>query len=1020
MKNVTKFLSYLLSIVMIVCVIPHSVLVQIGEALSQTDTLNANDTTSSQTAQEAENSLYVIGEVEENRTATSKTFRMSDGSYVVADYGKHVHYMSEADKWEDYDNTLSFSSAVTADAEDFSGYDTKSSDVGIKLANNSNSSNLVKITKDNYKISINLSGANKAKSLKVYETAEKPFGDDVETVSTLNKFSSCAVYENILPSTDLEYIISGSTLKENIIIKEKNGVYQYTFELKLKGLVPVLSEDGSVAINDEKSGKTVFVIPKGFMYDAEGNVSQNVTYTVESQNGNKYNLVVTPDRDWIESDDRTFPVTIDPTVEAVKTTLATYDTYINQSAPNLNEYLRAEILAGYCGTDTSKECHALLRPASLPVLPDSAVVTEAKMCVSHMLLGTEYTRVTIGAVRIESDWASETATWNNRPTYDPDGEIYDYFTVDASSEGSFFLFDVTRAVQGWYSGAYENYGIALVPIEGNGVGRIYFGSSDYLEYSRPRLYVSYFDTKGIEGIWTYSSHNVGNAGAGFVNGYNGNLVYVHDDMATEGSVLPVVVSHVYNNYLSGREFTSGDDVNAPFTADFSNMLVGKGFKLSVQETVAETTVGDEDYIVYNDADGTELYFYEITEDEKTKFISELGYPLTITEKQYGGWILADEYGNEKEFDSAGRLVKLTDVNGNSKTFYYEANQLETIKYSYKVENGQSTPVEQLTFTYNSNNALKKITNAYDPSDYVEFYYSTTYNGAYSTGSSGFLRKISYSKGGYSLYNYNSAGKLLSTSDGDTGYKVSYGYANGKVMSVTESANSVSGQTVIYSYGDNLFTVRASGKDDSIYSSDDILTTYLFDNYGRAFCAYSSNTNNTEIYGTSYIEYNDFEKGAKTNNKVKTDSVKGLTRENLLNNGSAEQTASWSFSKNGNGSGSYTQEEAYYGARSLKLTATSTTDAAMYRNAVNITSTGKYTLSAYVKTESLQGSGGFELILGSTKSDACRDRKRLAENKRNCGYNLNGHSLCLLEAFGRVGYGLCRLCSGRKGRNAFRL
>lgn len=37
----------------------------------------------------------------------------------------------------------------------------------------------------------------------------------------LTKFSSGAIYRDILPSVDLEYIISGNSVKENIIVKEK-------------------------------------------------------------------------------------------------------------------------------------------------------------------------------------------------------------------------------------------------------------------------------------------------------------------------------------------------------------------------------------------------------------------------------------------------------------------------------------------------------------------------------------------------------------------------------------------------------------------------------------------------------------------------------------------------------------------------------------------------------------------------------------------------------------------------------
>ena len=38
------------------------------------------------------------------------------------------------------------------------------------------------------------------------------------------------------------------------------------------------------------------------------------------------------------------------------------------------------------------------------------------------------------------------------------------------------------------------------------------------------------------------------------------------------------------------------------------MLVGRGFKLSVQETITEVIIDTRIYYIYNDQDGTELYF----------------------------------------------------------------------------------------------------------------------------------------------------------------------------------------------------------------------------------------------------------------------------------------------------------------------------------------------------------------------------------------------------------------------------
>ena len=47
------------------------------------------------------------------------------------------------------------------------------------------------------------------------------------------------------------------------------------------------------------------------MYDDEGNVSDAVEYTLADLGGGTYRMTVTADAEWINAEDRAFPVTID-------------------------------------------------------------------------------------------------------------------------------------------------------------------------------------------------------------------------------------------------------------------------------------------------------------------------------------------------------------------------------------------------------------------------------------------------------------------------------------------------------------------------------------------------------------------------------------------------------------------------------------------------------------------------------------------------------------------------------------
>ena len=179
MKKFFRVLSAFLSIILVICALPQSVLAQIGDLLDDQDS-EATETVSPD--------VYVLGEVIDNRTETSKTFRMSDGSFIAADYGQVIHYAGEDGAWTDYDNTLAFSEASSSDSEDMTGYGNNGSNLRIKLANNSNSNNLVKLTMGDYKISLHLVGANKSKALEVYPAMEDLEGNDIDSVATLHNY----------------------------------------------------------------------------------------------------------------------------------------------------------------------------------------------------------------------------------------------------------------------------------------------------------------------------------------------------------------------------------------------------------------------------------------------------------------------------------------------------------------------------------------------------------------------------------------------------------------------------------------------------------------------------------------------------------------------------------------------------------------------------------------------------------------------------------------------------------------
>ena len=170
----------------------------------------------------------------------------------------------------------------------------------------------------NGKITLSLDGAKKKTAGKVTNTSAE-FDKDatkLTKLTTLDKLSAKILYADILDDVDIEYIAESLNIKENIIVKKASDSYSYTFTLKLYNLTAEQRADGSIVISSPTDGRTVYKIPKGYMFDADGKRSSAVSYTLSQIGNGRYSLCVTADSEWINAEGRAFPVTIDPTINA--------------------------------------------------------------------------------------------------------------------------------------------------------------------------------------------------------------------------------------------------------------------------------------------------------------------------------------------------------------------------------------------------------------------------------------------------------------------------------------------------------------------------------------------------------------------------------------------------------------------------------------------------------------------------------------------------------------------------------
>ena len=367
-KKSFKLLSVILSIAILMTSLPLSV-------FAFSDTEDDIDTVTSEKE---------IFELVNLRTATTKQFKLEDGTYYLAQYDTDVHYLDDEGAWQDINNTL---------AE--SGNEISTADARIKFAKKTNGSNeLFTIHTENRKLSLALNGSNK--KVKAQITNNSSVEEDIpelQKMTDLKNISASVKYEDVLEGTDIEYVIKGSNVKENIIVKEKAESYTYEFTLSLNNLVAEMDGKGDIVISDSSSGEKVYIIPAAFMYDSAGAESESVTMTLVPLGNGKYTLTITPSAEWMNANERVYPITIDPPLYNF-TSSSVLDTKVSTAYPN-NVYATNTTL------NVGTSWRSYWKMTSLPTLPSSAYIIDAEMRLYSIT--SEYVSGYVGAYEVYSD-----------------------------------------------------------------------------------------------------------------------------------------------------------------------------------------------------------------------------------------------------------------------------------------------------------------------------------------------------------------------------------------------------------------------------------------------------------------------------------------------------------------------------------------------------------------------------------------------------------------------------------------
>lgn len=457
-----RTISLLLSISLLIPVLPGGRPANAVSSAAYSDNGTAL-TADSGTAKEAapiSKEQTVLYEELSLRGEYEKHFRMSDGSYQVALYNEPVHKL-ESGKWVEIDNTLTLRSTRDGNAR----YVTANGVADVSFARDFGDQ-LVTVRQDDYAVSWGVAAfsdeisSNKSAALmqpvQAEVTAAAVTGsDETEQKFLAAKAASALQYRNALASdADLEYIVTPSRIKENIILQSRQDIAGYTVTVYTENLSVRLLENREIEYYNSNN-EVIFTMTSPYMYDSAGELSEEIAVTLRSKGDGCYEIQMTPDTKWLSSADRVYPVVLDPQVTVSKARTNIIDNYVLEDSGNQNRNLDRL----YIGKKSGKIARAYIKYATMPTLPEDAEITGATMSLT-MVSGTS-TAANASAYKVTGgDWESDTITWANKPT------LNTLLVANISHNNKTgYSFNCKSTVQFWYkdntTGNRYNYGFMI-------------------------------------------------------------------------------------------------------------------------------------------------------------------------------------------------------------------------------------------------------------------------------------------------------------------------------------------------------------------------------------------------------------------------------------------------------------------------------------------------------------------------------------------------------------------------------
>lgn len=179
--------------------------------------------------------------------------------------------------------------------------------------------------------------------------------------------------------------------------------------------------------------------------------TEDCYYKITDNGNGNYIITAVISKDFLNSKETVYPVTIDPSVTASSSTSNIEDTYVNQASPNTNYGSWTYMCCGY----NSGKRWGYVKFKTLPELEYASRISTARINLKFRTGQTTSSEGKAWGITA-NNWNEGTLTWNTRISGNGN-----YTATSDHHNCSYYEFYLTDLIKNWYYGDSPNYGIVF-------------------------------------------------------------------------------------------------------------------------------------------------------------------------------------------------------------------------------------------------------------------------------------------------------------------------------------------------------------------------------------------------------------------------------------------------------------------------------------------------------------------------------------------------------------------------------